>query len=318
MAYYKVFGSTISCRLSFQWPIEKLPSADIVSCKILQSKDAINHLGGNLFYASSLIDPQTSQPKVQISSSAQGIFLSYSDYHFEIQLGKIKYSKDRGFEQQVFESLLFRVALVLWLELIGMPVLHASGIVINDSAIGFLADSTIGKSTLAAAFVRGGAKLLTDDILPVEALPNEYRARPSYAWLRLLPETAKALDYKTRKNVVHPDKSTIWFDKGYGRFCSNPVTLAALYLPMRKDNISKPAIEILSPRQAYLGLLQHSFVGKWLIKSPLNFIRLNFFANMVKMIPIKRLVYPSGYEHLPAVVDAIIQDLSDKSDKLMP
>ena len=37
--------------------------------------------------------------------------------------------------------------------------------------------------------------------------------------------------------------------------------------------------------------------------------RLDFFAQMVQQVPMRRLAYPSGFEHLPRVRDAILQDL---------
>jgi hypothetical protein len=37
---------------------------------------------------------------------------------------------------------------------------------------------------------------------------------------------------------------------------------------------------------------------------------LGFFAELVQRVPVHRLRYPSGFEHLPAVHEAILRDLS--------
>jgi hypothetical protein len=38
--------------------------------------------------------------------------------------------------------------------------------------------------------------------------------------------------------------------------------------------------------------------------------RLALFAALVQRVPRRRLVYPSGYEHLPRVREAILEDLA--------
>ena len=37
--------------------------------------------------------------------------------------------------------------------------------------------------------------------------------------------------------------------------------------------------------------------------------RLEFFARMVQQVPVRRLVYPTGFEHLPRVRETILEDL---------
>jgi len=310
MYNYKIFGLSVGSRLCFNWPLEQIKSPPKVDCEILQSTFVINRPEGELIYTSSAISPATSQSIYQLFSSAKGLYLSYSDQgHFKIEPSRITYFFRKKIDGYLVEAILFRVAIVLWLELIGKSVLHASGVVIINSAIGFLANSNSGKSTLAAAFLRKGANLLTDDILPVDAQADGYQARPSYPLLRLLPQTARALGYKVGEDRDNLEKHPIRLNENYGQLSSEAMPLAALYLPERRNNIDKVSIEVLSSKQAYLGLVQHSFIGKWLIKSPLNAQRLDFFASLVKEIPIKRLVYPSGYEHLPAVVEAVSRDL---------
>lgn len=311
MYYYRAFGLTISSHLNFKWPLPRIASPVDIACEIVQAAHPIEERGWDLFYSSAVITPGTSQPKVQIFSATRGLLLNYPDLAcFEIQPDKIIYFLQGIPEQQVLESLLFRGALTLWLELIGIPVLHASGVVLRDRAVGFLANSARGKSTLAAGFVRGGARFLSDDIFPIELQACGYQAHPSYAWLRLLTEAAGALGFSSAvEGDADLEKAAIRLDENEGNFCPDPVPLAALYMPTRSEDTDTVSIRSLSSKQAYLGLLQHAFAGKWLVKSPLNAPRMVFFARLVKEVPIKELVYPSGYEHLPAVVKAVENDL---------
>ena len=75
----------------------------------------------------------------------------------------------------------------LLLALRGATVLHASAVAINGTALGFVGPSGRGKSTIAALMCVNGAKLVTDDLLTVDAgrpvmcvgAARELRLRPN-------------------------------------------------------------------------------------------------------------------------------------------
>src|SRR3569623_2305082 len=62
------------------------------------------------------------------------------------------------------------VVMAVLLAFLGMPVLHGAALALDDRAIVLLGVSGLGKSTLAAALVGRGARLLTDDV--VRLLPR--------------------------------------------------------------------------------------------------------------------------------------------------
>ena len=74
------------------------------------------------------------------------------------------YQLQRAYRYQV-ETWLVGAVLALWLEQKGIPVMHASAVVVEDCAVAFLASSTGGKSCIAAALMQYGCPLLTDDAL---------------------------------------------------------------------------------------------------------------------------------------------------------
>jgi hypothetical protein len=99
---------------------------------------------------------------------------------------------------------------------------------------------------------------------------------------------------------------------GFGLFCDLPQHLACCYLPQRRDPAeSKADIEIspISPRDAVIELVRHSFSARMVSAVGLASKRLGFFTQMARQIPMHRVVYPSDFEHLPAVRDAILADL---------
>ena len=75
----------------------------------------------------------------------------------------------------------------------GASVLHASAVSIDDAVVAFLGPKHAGKSTLAMAMVRRGARLLTDDSLVVRLQPDAALACPGVQRVRLWPDAARAV-----------------------------------------------------------------------------------------------------------------------------
>jgi hypothetical protein len=247
-----------------------------------------------------------------IFSSEQGLLFSQTDVgYFIIQPRKIAFFKNATASLQELENRLFQGAIFLWLELNRMHVLHASGVAINQLGIGFLGKSTSGKSTLATAFMRQGVKLFTDDVFIVEKQADKYQVRPGYNLLRILPDTARTFGFETSPFNPESKKNIIPFDKAGNIFCSEPIPLITLYLLERKNEIDSVFITPFSNKQAYLVLLQHALAAMWLdqIQNPINSSRMKFFADLIKVVSVKRLVYPSGYEYLPDVIRTIKKDV---------
>ena len=73
------------------------------------------------------------------------------------------------------------------LERLGIPVIHAAAVITRFGAAAFPGRSGTGKSTLAAAFLRAGMKLLSDDMLPIEEKGPEFWGRPGFPQINLWP-----------------------------------------------------------------------------------------------------------------------------------
>jgi len=223
-------------------------------------------------------------------------------------------------DDQVVEIYLLGPVLSFWLERRGVPVLHASAVMVNGCAAAFLSHRSSGKSTLAAALMQAGYPLLTDDILPVERHRGTFVGRPGYPQMRMWPNEAQHfLGYYQDLERVHPAHSKRRVPvgpNGFGTFCDMAQPLACLYLPERRDpREGGTEIEItpVSPRDAVIELVRHSFTPRVVEAIGLQPRRLDFFAQMVQQVPMRRLVYPSGFEHLPRVREAILEDLETLS-----
>ncbi len=202
-----------------------------------------------------------------------------------------------------------------WLERQGIPTLHASAVVVDSGAAVFMAQSKSGKSSLAASFIQAGYPLLTDDILPIEYSSQQFLGRPGYAQMRLWPNQARNF----LGNYQHLERILPEFSKrriplgvdGWGGFCDSPQSITCFYLPERR-NPQKWGEEIVitpvSPRDATIELARHSFANAILPAMDLQPQRFNFLVQLAQHIPMRRLVYPSGFQYLPRVREAILTD----------
>ena len=214
------------------------------------------------------------------------------------------------------EIYLLGFALSVWLELQGIPALHASAVVVEDRAVGFLAANSGGKSSLAAALMQAGHPLLTDDILPVERRQEAFWGRPGYPQMRMWPDQAQHfLGYYEDLDIVHPaypKRRVPVGENGLGAFCEVPQPLACLYIPERRDPDARETQVEITPIlgvEALTSLLGQSFALGIVEALGLQASRFSFFASLASQVPMRRLVYPEGYEQLPRVRRAILDDL---------
>lgn len=217
------------------------------------------------------------------------------------------------------ETWFLGIVLAFWLERAGRPCLHAAAVAADGEAVALLAFSGSGKSTLAAGLLQAGHGLLTDDVLPLAATPDGFRAQPSYPQMRLWPASAgRFVESAEDLPQVHPqiDKRRlppeVLQGAGYA-FHSEPCPLTRLYLPDRRPpqdlDSHRIRIEPVRPRDAVIELVRHSFLPRLCEAAGWQERRLDFFARLAREIPVKRLSYPEGYEHLPRVREALLADM---------
>jgi hypothetical protein len=214
------------------------------------------------------------------------------------------------------ESVLSTV-LAYWLERESLPVLHASALVIQDRAVAFAATSGSGKSTLAAAFLRAGYPLLSDDLLALESRADGFWGRPGLPRINLWPDQAGhflGLDTHLKQSIPLLGESTPVpaEQASSGSFCDQPRPLACVYLPDRRD-LPESGIEIqpLALAEAVIELVRNSCLIALVEKSGWQARRLELFSRLVQVTPVRRLLYPTGFEHLPQVTGAILNDLEE-------
>ena len=215
-----------------------------------------------------------------------------------------------------FEVYLLGQALSFALVKGGLEPVHASCVMINGEAVAFLGDSGMGKSSLAAYFLRLGHCLVTDDLLAVRIGDTSVLAYPGPPRIKLMPAMARrmlseyasgvAMNPKTRKQIIALRQD---------HACLRPVPLRALYsLTDARSSVPTQSVQVrqLSPRDAFINLLSHTFNyvlvdGERLQRQFMDTVRL------VHSVPVNELSYPIRPNCLAAVRNAILDDLMSGS-----
>jgi hypothetical protein len=220
-------------------------------------------------------------------------------------------------ETESFHVYLLGQALSFALVKRGFEPLHASAVEVGNQSIAFIGDCGLGKSTLAAAFLQAGHRLLTDDLLLLQTRTRAIVAFPGPGRIKLFPKVARKfladassgvpLNPKTQKQIIPLND---------GQVCSAAMPLAAIYVLASPNKAHDSGVRItsLTEREAFVRLLENTF--NRVIVDP-NRLRRHFDAAqaLANVMPLRKLSYPRSLEHLPFVREAILSDLCvDKSE----
>lgn len=196
--------------------------------------------------------------------------------------------------------------LAMALHAAGCYCLHASAVALADGAVGFIAPKFHGKSTTAFALVDAGARLITDDTLPV--LPgNPPLVRPGVQRVRLWGDSVSAVGARAVEGEERLGKYVV-DDLSAERLLRGTAPLTALYL--LAPVVSNPGGEVvvrtrLSPIESALALVGHAKVGALLGGSE----RERLFRLAVELagtVPVYRLAIARDFERLPEAVAQLV------------
>jgi hypothetical protein len=236
--------------------------------------------------------------------------------HFYLYDGQIESIQLRGVREVEVERLITGLVLAYWLATRGVFCLHASAVVVDDAAAAFVANSTGGKSTLAASFVQDGHGLLTDDMLAVIPRHQKVVAYPGYSKMRVWPNTARYFVGDTSRLVkVHPKLDKVYVNVGdhFGTFCTEPSELKAIYVPVRgeSDDLGEDvSIRDLKGGEAFLEVARHTLLSKTFIPMGIAKRHALVMGEVLKHVRVKVLLYRSGLSNLGAVKEAVYDDLA--------
>jgi hypothetical protein len=181
----------------------------------------------------------------------------------------------------------------LLLRLRGITCLHASAVSYEGRCIAFLGSAGAGKSTTAAAFVREGHAVLSDDIAPLVEREGAFQVLPGYPHLCLWPDSVSMLygsPDALPRFITNWEKRRLALGEGGTRFESRALPLGAIYLLGDRRSEHAPSAEAVRPQAALLSLVAETYANK-ILDREMRAREFELLGRLVTNVPVRR-VYP--------------------------
>ena len=222
------------------------------------------------------------------------------------------------------------IAMAFWLELNGVPCIHANALEYNGKTIALIGPSGMGKSTLSAYLQQHGFNWLTDDMLAIHKNNTVYASWPK---ARMWPDSVEQVANKQSGDLskVHErfakrelnlpvvdaykqhTLSAIYFLNRQGANLNNEQGSINLKIPAspsaQRDNSTVFESKV-SASIGLMALLQNSMLGGAYGSLGLEKTRLSAFSQLMSTVPIKQINYKSDYSELEHVRDIILDDIA--------
>ena len=205
------------------------------------------------------------------------------------------------------------------LRLRGRTCLHASVACIDDQAVALVGPGGSGKSTTAAAFVRLGWPILTDDVAAIAFEESAFFIKPAYPHVRLWPKSVTMLfgDAGALPRLVPVGT----WDKCYLNLVNKPELFQTTQLPLkavyvlteRSETNTTASIQVLSQAEGMMTLIANTYANYLLTRS-LRGEEFRVLAAIVSSIPIKKITPNSDPNRLPELCELIISDFRQSVD----
>lgn len=189
----------------------------------------------------------------------------------------------------------------------GHLCLHGSAVATGAGAIAFLAPKFHGKSTLALALARAGARLLTDDVLPVDPR-TPVQAVPGVHQVKLWQDSAthfgveREAPRRGSKHLLHEfDDSMLSNDR---------TPLSAIYLlspVIVEEGAAAPAVARTRMHvvPSALALVRHSIMGSMLGGAEAQLV-IDRATTIAEAVPVYQLTVAAGMERIGDTVDQLL------------
>jgi hypothetical protein len=191
--------------------------------------------------------------------------------------------------------------------------LHATVVATDDHAVAFVGGHAFGKSTLAACFLDGGCRLLTDDLLMLQETPGGVLAYPGPPRIKVFPNIAsRYLGALADGVAMNADTNKLILPIDAHRSCAGPVPLEAIYCLADPRKVSRRhgiTIETLSGREAFIALVTAAF-NRRLTGRQRRKRQFEIMGRLTELVPVKHLVYPRALDRLTDVRHAVLDDVS--------
>jgi hypothetical protein len=188
----------------------------------------------------------------------------------------------------------------------GWLPLHASAVLTREGVVAFLGPKGMGKSSLAAAVVEAGARLVTDDTLPCQ-VSTPPRAWPGIQALRVREDVREALALQGG-DPLDVDSRRFLVSLGAERRAQKPEPLAALFLLAPAEDESRAEAAVRTPFAPVLGaaaITAHVKSGAMFGPAAAGTM-LARAAQLVHLVPVNQLSIVRDLARLPQVAQTVL------------
>jgi hypothetical protein len=173
----------------------------------------------------------------------------------------------------------------------GFELFHASAVVLGGRAVGFVAESGTGKTSLAIALVARGATLVTDDVLALESTAHGVLAHPGVPTANIAAEQLALLPPSERSRLGVVIGSSDKLHVELANVSAEPWPLGAIYFLARSGRVERLAIERARPPDPR-HLLAATFMPHIATRARLM-TQLSTCAQIADVVPVFRLSVPA-------------------------
>jgi hypothetical protein len=319
--WYSVYGVSVGSDVPFDFPAAGRPEPELAHVELIHTHEGFNERFNETHEPAGAVReaPDAAETRWYICRPmADGsVYLRWRNlYEFRIESkgARIWCRPLEGCGRDVLQNFLFGQALSAALVQQGLEPLHAAVVSVGDGAIGFLGECGSGKSTLAASFLQSGHRLVTDDVLVIEYRAEQPVAHPGTGRVKLHPDSAHAVLGGNHAGApLNPHTAKRAYRLGLRSFERRRLPLGCLFVLARGSPGEDDSIDVrpLSPAELFVEVVRSTFHEE--IDDEERLVR--HFASARHVSSAVRgyaLRYPRGYEHLPALRDAIVAKVAEK------
>jgi hypothetical protein len=259
------------------------------------------------------------EPWLSCAKTDSGYFLRFNelaDFTIDRNGREIVCMSRPGIPEDTLQHLLLDQVIPLVINLRGGEALHASAILTRSGVVAFAGPAGSGKSTITASLFKMGYPFVSDDCLPLQEKDQNIYAIPAYPGLRLWKDTEAHLfgDNGNKKSVAHyTSKVRVDIEERPESYSPEPKPFVRLYDIINSpetDETSDIMIENLSPQDSFMALVRCTF--RLDISDQEMLVRqFHFHKRIAERVSVRKLSFPRNFNLLPAVREAIVNDLKD-------
>jgi hypothetical protein len=179
----------------------------------------------------------------------------------------------------------------------GLFTLHASAVAIGSGAVAFIGPKGAGKSTTAAALLRRGHGLVTDDVLALDVGPEKgVLAYPAFPQVKLWPASADELGYDAHSLPRLSSEVDKRFLRSVKFVRQATVPLTHIFLLHDGSNL---VAERIRGNSAFATLMAESYAPRFLGSTASTSALFETCRRVANRVPIYRLQRPKDFSALP-------------------